>query len=579
MNKMKRGFALTLMTVAIAFVQVSTSHATAPVIADPGDVIIGDREAGAPATGSSIFVYPDAFDLNAIVADDATPDNQIKWSFTSATTNVKLNGVSRLATTLIGLDADDPTSPRASSRIDLVNTDTGQAGDVEDGNPFTVTFRNVALSPTNTPTFIGPPGFITAQTAVVTLFASDCSTFSSRVITVFAAHGSSDSLSGAGPQLVKGPINFLATTDGWSSGVVGGGTAASGASGLCMTVPAAGSNIAFWVSPERYFDLVDKMIYRVRATVSMSPASPAADTIPLWFFLFDNFNTAGNGNNYGGFSWILDVDGDAQGVGRANGRTSYDFWFAPNAVATPQWSAGAFVPAADALNDPRLWFEIIDANAALLTQNDVGTICIRTIEVSSTLHDNLQGTTVYNPLLNTATHFAGANNDVGTGTATINNATNVANIQVGTAVDSRRTIGPQDLTLPNANRQFYPVLWEANTLYRTRVRVKAATAETDPIDAIFMAMDVTNNELGMQSYTTRSGGSVMVFAPSPKLTAATYEGYFFSQNATSSVVVDANRLRPIPFFFNVNNLFGAGTGGNAIVVESMEVDKITTGAN
>jgi hypothetical protein len=573
------------MTVAIALIQVSTSHATAPVIADPGDVIIGDLEGiHGPATGSNIFVFPDAIDLNAIVTD-ATPDNQIKWSFTTDAghfASIRINGVGPVAATLLGLDDDDPTSPRAANRIDLNNTDTGQPGDLADGDPFTATFRNVVLSPgvSDENPYFGPAGFITTQTAVVTLFASDCSTFSSLNITVYAAQGSSDSISGGGPQLLA-TVDFTATTDGWIGGAIGGlgGTVSSGASGLCMTVPAAGNNLVGWFSPEGYVELVANTIYRVRANLTMSaPASPPADTIPLLLFQYDNFFTAGNGNNIGGFAWILDVDGDAQGIGRGNGRNQYDFWLAPNAVATAQWNAGAFTVAADAVNDIRLQFVVNDANVNLLTQNDAGTICLQSIEVASIGHDNLQGTTVYNPLINSATHFAGANNDVGTGTATINNGTNVANIQLGTTGDNRRTVGPFDPLQANLNQQLYPVVWEANTLYRISVGIRAATSVTDPIDAIFMALDVTNNEIGMNSYTTSSGGAVMVHAASPTLTSSTYEGYLFSQNATDSTVPDAGRLRPIPFFFNTNALFGVG-GGDAIVVESLEVDKITSGVN
>lgn len=575
------------MTVAIALAKVSTSYATAPVILDPGDVIIGDLEGtGAPATGSSIFVFPDAINLNLIVSDDTTPDNQIKWSYTfdigaPGGNNIRINGVPPVDPGLVGLDDDDPTSPNQSKRVDLHNTDTGQAGDVEDGDPFTATFRNIVLSPANTPAYIGSAGFITSQTATITLFASDCGTFSQRTITVFSAHGSSDSISGGGPQLIKS-VNFGATTDGWIGGAFPGfgGSVSSGASGLCLIVPLTGSNDMIWISPERYIDLVANTIYRARLNVTMTPASPAADTIPLWFFQYDNFNTGGGGNNYGGFSWVLDAVGGAEGIGRGNGRTQYDFWFAPNSVATAQWNSGAFVPAADAVNDIRIGFRSIDANAALTSDLRVGTICMGSIEISSSLHDNLQGTTVFNPPINTATHFVPANGEASQGTSSITNGTASASIHVNTAADSRQTFGPFDPLQSNLNKQLYPVIWQSNTLYRLRVRLKAATSETDPLDAIFMALDVATNELGSQGFTTSNrGAAVMDKSASPKLTAATYEGYLFSQNVTSSTQPDANRLRPIPFFFNTTNLFGTGTGGDTIIVDQMEVDAITNGIN
>lgn len=577
---MKKGYALTLLTAAIALVQVSTTYASAPVISDPGDVIIGDLEGGAtPATGTNIFVYPDAINLNNIVTDDLTPKNQLKWSFTGPTTKIRINGVARLATTLQNLNGDDPTSPRASSRLDQNDTDPGNPVTGKDSDPFTITFRNFNLTPTNATPSVGPAGFITAETTLVTLFASDCTSFGQRSITVYTARGTSDALSGGGVVPVIPPVNFGTGPQGWIGGSIAGtGSTAQNASGLCMTVPAAGSNIVLWISPERYFDLVNNKIYRVRTTVSMSnPSSPPADTIPLWFFLFDNFNTGNPGGNYGGFDWVLDVDGDAQGIGRTNGRTVYDFWFAPNAVNTPQWQTGAFTPAADPFNDPRIQFEIIDANAALLTQNDAGTICIQSINVGAINHDTLQvSSVVFNAPINTATHFPRANTDVGTATSTIDNPTGTINVTMGTTGDVRVTIGYFDNTKPNLNQQLNPAVWQGNTLYRMKMRVRAATSTANPVDAIFTAIDTATNELGAQSYTLSTAGGVMVGAASPKLTAATYEGYVSSQNATSSLVVDANRLRPIPFFFNTTALFGNGTGADAFVVESLTLEKLVT---
>lgn len=573
---MKRGFALTLMTVAIALVQVSTSHATAPVISDPGDVIIGDLE-DRSGTTPNVFVAPDVIDGDSIVTDDSTADNQIKWSFTGDG-SIEVNGVAPLDPGLAGLGDDDPTSPRASSRIDLVNADGGGPVDTEDANARTFTFRNVDLSPDNTSDHSATPDGLLA-TDTVTLFASDCTTFSSRTITVFTIKGESDGLSGAGPETVK-VVDFTTTTDGWIGGPQAGfgGTVSSGASGLCMNVPAAGNNLVLWLSPESYIELVDRAVYRVRTDATTDQSG--VDAIPLWFLIYSNsyyLTNPGDANNYGGFAWVLDVDGGAQGIGRANGRNQYDFWYTVNAGGTPQFSAGAFTPAADALNDTTLQFQIIDANVALLSQNDSGTICIAGIEVGRTLRDNLQTqSTAFNPPIDSATHFV--LNDFGSPgtTAAIDNANDEADIDLGTAGDVRVTFGYFDSTLANLNQQLYPVQWTGDTLYRTRTNIRAQAQETDPVDAIFVAMDVTNSELGMQSYTTRSGGSVMVFSTSPKLTSAEYDGVFYSQNPTDSVSVDADRLRGFPFLFNTTNLFGDGTGGDAVEIESLEIDVLVS---
>lgn len=594
---MKKGYALTLMTVAIALAQVSTSHANAPIIADPGDIIIGNLD---PATSPGVFVYPDAFNLSDFVVDE-TADASIKWTFRQVSGNIiRINGVAPLTTITL---TNDPTAgtgqaaavkqiqalaaPAGTDRFPEPPTLLPQTTDL---NPFTVTFRNATLDPDNSTPGITTPVTI-LDTAVLTLFASDGTTFGQRNLTVFTSQGTSDSIVPRSPTAVpgRGNVDFAtpANASGWLGGASPGfgGSVSSGSSGLCLTVPAAGNNLVLWVSPERYFDLVNNTVYRVRANLTMSnPAAPPADTIPLLLFTYDNFNSiipnVGNGNNYGGFAWILDVDQGAQGIGRTNGRTQYDFWFAPNAVATPQWQQGAFTPSADGANDPRIQFQVNDANASILTQNDAGTICVKSILISSANRDSLGGSTVYNPPINTASHFARANSETAAdGTGSINNGLAQASISVATAGDHRITFGPFIPSALNQNQALYPVIWQGSSLYRTRLRLHAAAAGTDPIDAIFVSMDTTNVELGVQGYTTRSGGNVMVFAASPNTQSATYEVYFFSQNATSSVTLDGNRMRPLPFFFNTDNLFGTGTGGNGIVIDSMEVDRLTAGVN
>jgi hypothetical protein len=577
---MKRGFALTLMMVAIALASVSTSHATAPVISDPGDVIIGDLE-DRSGTTPNVFVSPDAIDADQIVSDDVATDAQIKWSFAQGVGNtIHINGIPGLPN-LIGLDDNDPTSPNITKRLDANNLDGGGPIDTADGNARTFTFRNQTLSPNNSSVNGSPDGVL--GTTVVTLFASDCSTFGQRSIVVWSIKGSSDSLSGGGFEIVK-TVDFTTTTDGWIGGNSAGfgGTVASGASGLCMTVPPAGSNLVLWLSPEGYIELVDNAVYRVRTGVSTTQTG--ADAIPLWFSIFTNtyLTQGGNGGNYGAFSWVLDVDGGAQGIGRANGRTSYDFWHAPNAVATPQWSAGAFTPAADSLNDAMLQFQIIDANAALQTQNDSGTICIEDIEVGKIDRGNIQVASSFDDPINSATHaFAtGAADSIGTATTSINNGNAEAVIDPAATGVVRRTLvyfDPEADGVTGAQfgpRELFPVVWAGDTAYRGRIGVRAQSSEADQVDALFLAMDTTNVELGVQSYTLRTAGSAMNGSASPKLTSAEYEVYFYGQNSTDSLTPDANRTRAFPFIFNTPGLFGDGNGGDALVIDSFAIDTL-----
>jgi hypothetical protein len=573
------------MMVAIALANVSTTHATAPVISDPGDVVIGDLE-DRSGTSPNVFVSPDIIDADQIVSDDTTPDNQIKWSFTSTNTNIRINGVTRVSPTLAGLNDDDPTSPRASNRLDQNNLDAGGPIDLADGNARTFTFRNFLLSPNNASVVAGAEGAVlgpTNGTNTVTLFASDCTTFGRRSVVVWSIKGESDSLSGGGPEIVK-TVDFTTTTDGWIGGnqAGAGGTVSSGASGLCMTVPPAGTNIVLWLSPEAYVELVDNAVYRLRTGVTTTQTT--ADAIPLWFSIFTNsyyLTGGGNGGNYGAFAWVLDVDGGAQGIGRANGRTSYDFWHAPNAVATPQWSAGAFSVAADALNDAVLRFDIIDGNPALLTENDSGTICIANLEVGRLDRGSIQVNSSFDAPIASTTHAFATTTSLGTATTSISGG--AATIDPASSGVVRRDLiyfDPEADGVTGAqfgNLEIFPVVWTGDTLYRGRFSIRAQTSEADQVDALFLAFDTPNSELGVQSYTLRTGGSVMNGAASPKLVAAEYEVYFYGQNATDSLTPNANRTRAYPFIFNTDTLFGTGNGGDALVIDGFAIDTTNNG--
>lgn len=577
---MNTGAGGTATATEVALLNCPRTSPAPPVIADPGDIIIGNLEPSPSLPAPNPFVFPDAINLNEVVSSLLTPDSQIKWSFTGGNGRILINGLGPLDPSLEG--DDDPTNPRAANRLDQNDLDPAQ----QDANAYTISFRNSVLSPIGGATIPQvDSGILPAQTTDLTLFASDGTLVGQRVIRVFTANNLPDSISGGRFDPVKSE-DF--TVVGQSTGWIGaplpgfGGSTSVGASGLCMIVPGPGDNFVIWVSPERYFDLIDGAVYRLRVNVTTDQT--AADAIPLWDFTYDNFNSSGPGNNYGGFSWVLDVDGGAQGIGRPNGRNKYEFWFAPNAVATPQWSAGAFTPQADPYNDPRLQFRVLDANPVLLTQNDSGVICILSLDIAKIQHDSLEvAATIFTSPINNGSHFVGAVGELpDNGTAFIDDFARTANITLGTIGDRRITLGYFNPLADGVEGgqfgplELYPVVWEGNTLYRMRMVVRAAFNESDPVDSVFTAIDVTNSELGTESYTTRSGGSVMNFAASPKLAAATYEGYFFGQNTTSSLTPNANRLRPIPFFFNTPALFGDGTGGDALVIERLELDKLVT---
>jgi hypothetical protein len=583
---MKKGFALTLLTVAFALAQIPTASATAPVVSDPGDVIVGDLETGTSgATATCIFVFPDAFNLDTIVTDDATADADIKWSY-AGTGKYVLNGIAPLVPgTTLGVD--DPTSPATSARLDLNNLDSGSGtgfpeGD-EDGNAITVTVRNADLSPDNTPNPAPSPGIDPLQTEAITLFASDCSTYTSRSITVFTGKATSDSISGGAAEIIRSDDYSGGALTGWLGGAFGGGggssddTGATGV-GLCMTVGLLGVNQVLWVSPSDYHQLVENTVYGARLSLTTSQAT--VDAIPLFFFVVDNVPLAGAGNQYGSEHWVLSADGHAQAIGTSV--TFMDFLWAPNAVGTPQWQAGAHGdPAADSENDPRYQFRIIDSSAALVAELDEGTICIQSMDIYSINRDAIQVAAVeFNAPIDTSTHFSPANVETG-GSGSVDNATDSITISVNPGGGNKISWGYFDSTQATLNARINPVQEQSGpAIYRGKSRIRAATSEADPVDSLQLTMQKANTENGIISFqVSQQEETIMGSASSPKLVAADYEVYFMNNNATASLTPDADRLRFGGFGINsdvLNVLQPAGTqqGGDAFVVESYEMERL-----
>jgi len=564
---------------------------------DPGDVIIGDlTNASQSASASNLFRFPDAFDLRDLAIDANTPADQFKWSYFSNDGKITINGVPSITP-----GVDDPTNPPSNLRIDQNDLDVNQQ-DGFDGDPFTVTFRNNDLSPVGGP-YVDPvtPGILNNETRTVTLVASNCSTYTARTITVYTSNNTSDGLSNdtgdptdpnaTPPPVIDDDLSLSSNSGRWAGFVqLGSAAFAANTSGLCLTAPQTGDNVALWISPERFITLVDNAVYRVRATITGTQTD--VNAVPLWNLGYDNFNTSGGGNNFGGEAWFLDVDGGAQAVGR-NGLSNFETWIAPNAVGTKQWQGvvdsanSAFAPAADPINDIRLFFRVNDIGSANVEANsDSGDLCLKSITVTRfSLNQLTVASTAYNTPISTTTHFAEAFNQVGAGgAASIDNGTNTANYQLDeTAGPARKSLGPWDQTTGGviSNVTLYPVVWKANTLYRGRLKIRsnAAAEGTNPVEVIALAFDTTNSELGQMHYSTRGSAGNMDLAASPRLTATTggaqwYTGFFYGQAGTVSVVPDAGRTRLFGDFFSTPSF--SGTGNDPFTVEAMEVSEINT---
>lgn len=572
-----------------------------PIVGDITDVVVGDAEGSTQsATAENVFVFPDALDLTCLALDGDTPKDQIKWSFHDPTGTYTINGVSS-----IDPNVDDPANPPANLRIDNQDSDPDSA----DSTPLTITFRNQTRSPIpGGPVYPDPGVAGELDVAAITLFASDCTSFSMRSIQVSSNNGGTDMLKDGGflPSAYRdfatdGPGAWVGLDS--DDGLIGSGEATAGASGLCMTVPAAGDNQVEWVSPTGYVALHDMNVYRIRSWTSSTQTD--MDAIPFLNVIYDNFSGVGNpGGIYSGEYPILDVGGGANGIGRAEGRTIFDVYAAPNAMMLPQWRGdidpanSPFSPAFEPFNDMRLRYRINDIGSGMINADaDSGTVCISKVYVEKVRYADLSvASTVYNQPLSTTTHFPETGGQAGAGgTAVIDDVNNVATYTLDET--SFKTIGPFDQTAANNGTNFnvelYPILWESDQVHVGRTAISnTATFPSgpppvyDPVDVICNVFNTATNELGYDTTSIRGSVGNMQFAASPRHPVEAgvqeYVGFFSTNNKTivlPAVIPDADRLRMMNNFFNTPSLGTDGTGGDTFTVESMVVEQLNIPAD
>lgn len=602
----KKGFTLLLALTALALV-AGNSYALAPTILDPGDVIIGDLE----GVGDNDFNYPDALPLDFLGSDDSFSSSaQIKWSYWTDDSNavIRINGVDPLPSPDLNLAVDPDNTTPSIYRIDLNDFDLGNPN--QDGTPRTITFRNETLSPPGGPNVDpGVAGIVNTQTQTVTIYASDCTTASSRTIVVFTSNGTSDSLSGTPPTFIDILDDDLTDLSGWVYGV-NAGTATSGtATGLCVTVPLLGDNLAGWIQvrnagpTEGYIELVDQAIWRMRTSVFGS--EPPAEESPLWVidyvnnYLTPSFNVASPAT-YGGTHIVLDNQGGANAAGYRDvpglGRDSYDFYLTPLAMLLPQWrgnidlGSSAYATHEDAINDMNLALRILDLGSTPIgADSDFGTLCLTRLQIArADIFSiwNPNDTPAFGPALRDDL-FSPASTDgvedlaetVSTGS--IDNNTNVASYKLTPGlgeVGSRKTLLPYDQTLPGSpsfNERLYPIVWTADKLYLYEVKGRAAGADDlDAPDIIDFIGFVPTTELLLDNITLRGFPAVgpnpnhMYRAGSLRLPAnvndleQTLLTLYYTHNVTLSAGTDGpDRITPRITFSNFGNAVGSDTDG------------------
>jgi hypothetical protein len=297
---MKKGLHVTLLTVAIAVMALQVM-AMAPVIDPIPDPVVGN-ESARPVTQATPFIYPDAFDLNAKVADGDTPDNQILWSYSITGTPIyRINNVDP-----IDPGTQNPNAPGSK----LLNGATTDIADV-DGLSNTITIRNIKYAPlSGTAQTPSGTGLIDSQT--VRLWASDGVLSDTLDLLFWTDNGGNDRLGTEVPPtytVVSNP-NFAVSNGGFTANAVVGSITITNVGGaICIEVPAAGTNFGGWVGPNSAFDLQANTVYAIRARVNGSQAS--AGSVPFWDLVVDDWFPTGGGNApltlFGGDMMVLDA--------------------------------------------------------------------------------------------------------------------------------------------------------------------------------------------------------------------------------------------------------------------------------
>jgi len=546
--------------------------ATAPVISDIPSPVVGNEG----VTGSTSYIYPNAFDLNTKYSDDNTTAGQGQWSYTIAgTPNYRINNVDPIV-----VGTDSIITPGAKR----INGATNDPADT-DAKTNTVTVRDIRFTPiTGTaPETPGASGIVHAQ--VVTFFASDGTTVTpaGKSNIFYTELGGSDHLS------VKpsGGVDVIPTTAPYGVGgtwtfstLAGTVTSATTNNGVCMSVPANGDNYGGWASPWNLWEVKQGKVYKVRARIQGSQT--ASGTVPLCDLVIDNYDGTHGLNLFGGDFIIFDNEGDANAAFQVAGTgTDYFFWWAPNAIGTASWVAstglyGTSYTANDRM--ARLQFRVLDvtSNAGLQSQNKLGQLCLNEIQVTAfdltamkTLTANVYTNTALDatnfqaaPLVGSTVAYAG-------GAVTITNTTGSASIEYIQCYPGDATI---NFATPSSIPDNYPVIWDSNTLYQVTVDMIAPTAgdETNPYDVYWVGMDTPTNEFIVDNFITGNANR----CATPKLTSQTWMAFFWSANETHSVTSQLHRLRPRLNIANAGGLaFYTNTG--ATKVTAMKVNKVS----
>lgn len=571
---MKRRFEETLLAVAIAALGVAAT-AMAPTIFNIKSPVIGT---GGAATQSNVFVYPDALNVDELASDpDGTvADDAIIWSYTGMTDRYLINGVAQ-----IDVATDNPVAP-GSKQLDTQDLDS--AAQV-DNDPNTLSFRDATIDPIGGPVNADGLGLGIVASDLVTLFASDGTTYSSKSFYVYTDNGGEDRLSGSSAENV-GDWNFVGNANGWISTADFGSPTFSTAGGLCVDAGVASQDAwGSWISPSGIFDLSANSVYRLRMVVEGAGQAPG--TTPLWTVVLDNNNNTGTGDNKWGAEWFFLDNENGINAPQTTGRSEFLLYWNPMPITDAAWNdatTGMFTPArvSGGNNAARLIYRILDVNGAVPGGDlDGGQVCLKQLTIDKIDYSDMSsGVEVYNKAV-TAADFAMTppNGILGTTTATF----------AGGAVTLTPTDGNwelevdtldmgdnvADLTNPSTLIDNYPILWESDQILKTTARAESpnATADTNPVDVVRMQNDTPTNEILMYNLVVSTANTLGL---PTQAAPVDYVSFFYTHTETASGSPGLDRVRSRVVVINTEAISSGGSANNAggITFSNVKVETV-----
>jgi hypothetical protein len=507
-------------------------------------------------------------------------------------------------------ELNDPRGSRTMAGPGAGNSDGGDtreepAGsgtvidlDPEDGDSFTLTFRDIEFSPID-PLDSVPPltRWGRLREVVLTMGATNGTSAAVQDIMVFVDEiDSSDSLSNESVFDLKFSIDFTSATGtaslasaggvAWAGGAAAGfsGTTTNDGFGLCMTTDLTSNNLPLWISlpsgGAQFIDLIDHAVYKIRTFASFTGGT--GDTQPLWTVDHDNF-IAGSSLIYGGASWHFDdLTQDIGGSGTAGanvigaGRSFFDDYVAPISIDSANWRAIFAIPAADDLSNMRLGWRVVDdidpatGTNAGQTGNEgrAGTICIESVVIecvpfatldagkvavfAKAMNDGSDAAGVEDPTNAAATYGTTGSDGAGNLLATADRdiSGGVVTFSLGT-LQSGQTFAKGSLSISDNSLvpggappqtatplKFFPILRGDNELYMSVASARAGGSGTDPVHEVEMIWLTRNLEAGLGGFAA-SGNQLnpMYRASGLSGTAANFTSFFYGNNASTSTAV------------------------------------------